>query len=287
MIPITAELRTQVLGGQAYFQRPHDADAGPELAQPQRQRPPKGAKGSVRFDPTQRCTAQRTLTLSLFEGHDASTVIHEASHIFLEVMQDLAAEAPALAADLAMLKAWAADPQHSGALLCEYQHEQIARAFETYVMEGRAPSVELRGVFAKMRSWMLDVYRAAKGLVPGLDRKINDEVRAVFDRLLASDQAIAEAKQAGQVVPIFLTPEAAGMSATEFELYRRAVEAASTKAREDLDQELLAEVRREEADAWKERREEVRAEVEPRSTRRRSTRRSPPCRGARRPRGNR
>ena len=259
-VPITAELRSQVLGGQAYFQHPHDEDAlTDELAQPQR---PTGAKGSVRFDPTQRGAAQRTLTLSLFEGHDASTVIHEASHIFLEVMQDLAAEAPALAADLAVLKAWAADPQNSGPLLSEYQHEQIARAFETYVMEGRAPSVELRGVFAKMRSWMLDVYRAAKGLVPGLDRKINNDVRAVFDRLLASDQAIAEAKQAGQVVPIFLTPETAGMSATEFELYRRTVEAASTKAREDLDKELLAEVRREDADAYKARREEVRAAVE-------------------------
>ena len=260
VIPITAELRTQVLGGQAYFQHPHDADAlTDELAQPQR---PKGAKGSVRFDPTQRGAAQRTLTLSLFEGHDASTVIHEASHIFLEVMQDLAAEAPALAADLAILKAWAADPQHTGATLSEYQHEQIARAFETYVMEGRAPSVELRGMFAKMRTWMLDVYRAAKGLVPGLDRKINNDVRAVFDRLLASDEAIAEAKQAGQVVPIFLTPEAAGMSATEFELYRRTVEAASVKAREDLDTELLAEVRREQAAEYKERREEVRAAVE-------------------------
>ena len=63
-------------------------------------------------------------------------------------MQDLARTSPALAADLAILKAWAADPDNPGPLLCEYQHEKIAFAFETYVMEGRAPSVELRGVFA-------------------------------------------------------------------------------------------------------------------------------------------
>ena len=177
VIPITADLRTAVLGGQAYFQSPHDTDA--VLGQPQRQRP-SGVKGSLRFDPSKRFTEQRELTLSLFEGHDASTVIHESAHIFLEMMQDLAQTSPAIAADLAVLKAWAHDPDNSGPLLSEYQHEQIAIAFETYVMEGRAPSVELRGVFAHMRAWMLDVYRAVKGgLVPGLDRKVNDEVRAV------------------------------------------------------------------------------------------------------------
>ena len=107
VIPITADLRTAVLGGQAYFQSPHDIDA--VLGQPQRQRPP-GVKGSLRFDPSKRFSEQRELTLSLFEGHDASTVIHESAHIFLEMMQDLAQTSPAIAADLAVLKAWAADP---------------------------------------------------------------------------------------------------------------------------------------------------------------------------------
>ena len=50
MIPITAELRAEVLGGQAYFQHPHDVDA--VLGQPQRQRPPGVKARSASIQPS-------------------------------------------------------------------------------------------------------------------------------------------------------------------------------------------------------------------------------------------
>jgi len=66
------------------------------------------------------------------------------------------------------------------------RHELIARAFEAYTMEGVSPSAELREPFRKISSWMMQVYKE----VGALDTPIDDTVRGVFDRLLASDEEI-------------------------------------------------------------------------------------------------
>jgi hypothetical protein len=62
-------------------------------------------------------------------------------------------------------------------------HEQFARGFERYVMEGVAPSRELASVFAKFKEWLTRIYET----VTRLKSPINDEIRGVFDRMLAID----------------------------------------------------------------------------------------------------
>lgn len=62
------------------------------------------------------------------------------------------------------------------------QHEKFARGFETYMMEGRAPSRGLAGVFSKFKDWLTRIYN----VVTALKAPITDDIRDVFDRLLTS-----------------------------------------------------------------------------------------------------
>lgn len=71
-------------------------------------------------------------------------------------------------------------------------HEATARAFEQYLMEGKAPSQQLKGVFSRMRAWLLDVYKQARDV---LGLPITDPVRRVFERMLATDQQIRQSRQ--------------------------------------------------------------------------------------------
>lgn len=64
--------------------------------------------------------------------------------------------------------------------------EVNAVSFEGYVREGKAPSGKLAAVFHKMRQWLAALYRLAT--IHGV--KPTPEVRRVFDRMLATDEAI-------------------------------------------------------------------------------------------------
>lgn len=76
-------------------------------------------------------------------------------------------------------------------------HEATARAFEQYLMEGNAPSPQLKGVFSRMRAWLLDIYKQARD---ALGLPITDPVRRVFDRMLATDQQIRQSRQIQNVL---------------------------------------------------------------------------------------
>lgn len=246
--PVTAAERKQ------FFQsEPTRPDVG--TAQPER-------RGAIRFG------ADRQFSIALLERADLSTFLHESGHFFLEVFGDLVDRVTAL------------DPvQRTGAqqqLVADYQtmlaalgvtsrdqidvaqHEQFARSFEAYLGEGKAPSLELQGSFARFRAWLLGIYRA----LTKLNVTLTPAVRGVFDRLLASDAAIAAAEAQRGIGQMFTSAEAAQMSPAEFDLYRQTVSEASRAAREELDRKLLVEVHREQTRAWTSAREEIRAKVE-------------------------
>lgn len=188
-------------------------------------------------------------TIALLENADLSTTIHELGHYFLHTglnianaLEAKAARGEALSvgerqhlADMQATLNWLglADLQAWNALTFEQQrpyHEQLARGFEAYVMEGRAPSLEMRSVFQRMKAWMLRVYQN----LTRLDVQLSDEVRGVFDRLLASDEEIALAEQNRSMALLFDDPEAAGMSAEEFADYQALGQAATAEAQEQL-----------------------------------------------------
>lgn len=218
-------------------------------------------RGRIRF------SADRQVKITLFEKADLSTFLHETGHFFLEVLRDAANRPdakPEIRADMATLETWFADEDHTGPGFSTQQHEQFARGFEAYLMEGKAPSLELREVFSRFRAWLLGIYRSLRGL----NVDLTDEVRGVFDRLLATDQAIAEVEQANRIAPMFTTAESAGMTPERFERYRATVADASRQAREQVDQRLMADVQREQQASWQAQRAErvttVTAEVQQR-----------------------
>jgi GNAT superfamily N-acetyltransferase len=70
-------------------------------------------------------------------------------------------------------------------------HELWARGAEKYLGEGKAPSAALRPAFASFSAWMTSIYKNLKNLNVTLD----DNIRGVFDRLLATEEAIYAEKQ--------------------------------------------------------------------------------------------
>lgn len=191
-------------------------------------------------------------TVTLLKNADASTFIHESGHYYLDLLgriyQDLAgregltdAEAQVVA-DFETLLAWSGvkDAQAWFGMEAEAQrvyHEKIARAFEAYVFEGKAPDSRLREVFARMARWMRQVYRS----LAGLDVELSDEVRGVFDRLLASDDAIAEAEYVNHMRPLLKEGDFADAGA--WQAYRAANEAAHAAAADELGAKAVRDMR--------------------------------------------
>lgn len=136
-------------------------------------------------------TNDNRILLKLFEGANKSSLLHETAHIFLRDLIQSAVNDKTSAAQLEVLKKWFGgkeiNPQHE---------EKFARAFEKYFMEGKAPSEELRPVFARFRRWLLDIYKSLMGIdrAAGQTVNITPEIRALFDSLIATDEQIHQAR---------------------------------------------------------------------------------------------
>lgn len=164
--------------------------------------------------------------IQLFRGANLSTVAHEISHAVHMEMERIEAEGratPALQRDLDALRRWTSRMDDNANLKAEYdkyqkglyggmafeelddlallvvrrtaKQEMIARGFEAYLREGVAPSAQMEGVFRRFKKWLMRVYRQAVML----DVELNDEVREVFDRIVASDEDIEAAAAARSV----------------------------------------------------------------------------------------
>ncbi|MCO5738870.1 MULTISPECIES: hypothetical protein [Stenotrophomonas maltophilia group] len=204
----------------------------------------------------------RSMQISLFRGADLSTFLHESGHFFLEVYRDLATAedaAPQLRSDLDALLKWFG--VESADQIGVDQHEQFARGFEAYLGEGRAPTPELQSVFSQFKQWILGVYRSLRNL----DVELTDEVRGVFDRMLASQEEIDAAQARVGFEPIALDlaeAQALGMTERQFADYQAQVAA----AREQAEADLMAQLQEADARArerwWKDELANIRSEVE-------------------------
>jgi hypothetical protein len=163
----------------------------------------------------------RELSVGLLEGADRSTFVHEMGHAYLEILDDLATNGAApdsIVADVATIRTWLGADEKSAFTVD--QHEQFARGFERYLMEGKAPSSTLRRAFANFKNWLTKIYRD----VLALNVNLTPEVRSVFDRLLASDDAIARSsEEIGNKSP-WETAAEAGMSEEQFASYLKEID---------------------------------------------------------------
>jgi hypothetical protein len=148
-----------------------------------------------------------TNTIALLAKADLSTFHHELAHFYLEVLADMAAQpnAPAtVVEDMNRVLEWFGVPDldtwRNMSLDQQREfHEKFARGYEAYLFEGKAPSTALARTFQRFSEWMRRIYRSIKAL--GVE--INPDIRRVYDRMLASDDAIKEAEQARAYAPLF------------------------------------------------------------------------------------
>lgn len=125
--------------------------------------------------------------IQLYKKADLSSLLHETGHFFLmEMEQDMQAGIAddSMRADYATLMTWLGAVE--GEPLTREQHEQFARGFEAYLREGKSPSKSLESPFARFKKWLLRIYRQARQL----NVELTDDVRGVFDRLLATDAEV-------------------------------------------------------------------------------------------------
>jgi hypothetical protein len=83
-------------------------------------------------------------------------------------------------------------------------HERFAESFEEYLLSGKAPSLELQPLFRKFRAWLTNVYRSLKAFIdntPDSGIVLSPEIRQVFDRMLASEEQIAQAEEVAGLLP--------------------------------------------------------------------------------------
>jgi hypothetical protein len=106
------------------------------------------------------------------------------------------------------------------------KEEKAALAWEQYLFEGKAPSPELRGTFSRFKTWLTRIYGALKGNLP-------DDVRKVFDRMLAREKTQGEIDYAGHATAIIDAKPIAEIQPGRYELAaRRAGAKAMDLARE-------------------------------------------------------
>src|SRR5690606_21797010 len=102
---------------------------------------------------------------------------------------------------------------------------------------GKAPTPALRAAFARFKQWLTTIYKS----ISQLDVELSDDIRGVFDRLLATDEEIAAAQHELGAEPLFQDPQSIGMTEKQALEYREAVEEARQAASETLTQKVMAE----------------------------------------------
>ena len=129
-----------------------------------------------------------TNTISLFDNADPSTLMHEASHWYLDRLFKLRGN-DFVEKQLGEVLKWhgtKADEvfDNAGNLTArgvELQ-EAFAETFESYLQTGKAPVPRLQAIFDQFREWLTALY---KTLDPRERSNLTPEIKDVFDRMLA------------------------------------------------------------------------------------------------------
>jgi GGDEF domain-containing protein len=181
-------------------------------------------------------------------GGDRSTFAHEVAHFLSWSLHDLAtsdlATDPVRADYDTLLKFMgygSADERlkavQEGA--ATKQEEKVSHAFEAYLQDGKAPSSALARVFSRFKDWLVRIYKGTQqGPLAqyqaryGEELQLSPEVKGVFDRLLAQDEALKQAADAvggaGE-----LKDALAGMTPEQADTYRQALADARVRAEQE------------------------------------------------------
>ena len=122
----------------------------------------------------------KNLVAILKAGKNKATFIHEAIHVFMQQLKSFAENEKA---SEEIKKDWA--------ILNEIEKKEgtegLVKLFENYLVSSRAPSVDLLDAFDTISDWLTAVYG---NLQHSKDLQVSDEVKDVFNRMLATEEEI-------------------------------------------------------------------------------------------------
>ena len=140
---------------------------------------------------------QNEAVIKLLDKADASTLMHEAAHVYLQQLYTLASFEGVdeqTKKDFNTLARWLDYDPKQGKLTTK-QQEKFARGFEAYLRTGQTQVKNLKGVFNRFKQWLSDIYKTFKEL----GGKPSKEVRDVMERMVATDAEIKQAKEEAAV----------------------------------------------------------------------------------------
>ena len=220
------------------------------------------ARGKITFNSGQ-------ATIDLFKTRNLSTFLHEVGHLWLEELRFDAelADAPAeLKADWETVNKWFASQGYGSTdgVITTEAHEMWARGVERYLMEGKSPVPALKRIFETFRVWLTSIYKT----VDALKSPITPEIRAVMDRLIATDDQLNDMVERQGIEALFKDAAEAGMTGAEFAAYVDQTQAARNEASGKMLDKTMRSIRAREQKRYKEAeatvREEISAEVDAR-----------------------
>lgn len=184
--------------------------------------------------------------MRLLKDMNYSTFIHETGHAFLELVRRASTQenVPEDIKDMSAnvlkwldIKSWDQ--------LERKHHEQFAQGFEKYLFEGKAPSEGLRAAFNRFKVWLTSVYKTLQGLKV----ELSDDIRNVMDRILASDEEIAQARAENGQDQMILDPIKV-LGEERGQRYLKAIEETKQESEAAMSLKLMEEYQRERKSWW-------------------------------------
>ncbi len=126
----------------------------------------------------------------LNKNADASTIVHEAAHVFLEVHSELSKElhpSSDLRKDFVNILNWQglSEKEWHSMTLDQRRgvHEEFAVSFEKYLAGGRTEDPSLLTMFLKLKEWITEIYSCDNKFPE--TKALTGDVEVIFDRLIS------------------------------------------------------------------------------------------------------
>lgn len=139
-------------------------------------------------------TPKENIVVLIKNKADASTLIHEFAHIYLQTLNNLARTSDKAKQQLLTVNKWL---RYDGKEYTTAQHEKFADGFVAYVKSGKAPSYGLKRVFENFRRWLSDIYN---NIVTNENVELDNETKKVFDELLGDLSVNQQEKLSEEII---------------------------------------------------------------------------------------
>jgi hypothetical protein len=180
--------------------------------------------------------------IELFRTANQSSFLHETGHLYLEMMRELALQENAPAPVTALWAQTKAALKIDDGPISREAHEEWARNLEAYFLEGAAPSLGLRKIFAQYAQWLRSIYKQVEQIFLQSGTQFNEDLKPIFDRIFATEKDIEEARSFySSQKPFFaaLDPKVMAKERQKYEERRM-------RARESMEDKRLRQL----TDAW-------------------------------------